>query len=95
MNRKQAWRIERCSVREPVGDVDHTAKYRSINGFLKPSSVKFPTKNTPAHGIARRKSRLFRPAHRALPASLAPLPRQGRASGQPIPCPGIMPTASG
>ena len=38
--------------------------------------------------VRRRKSGRFRPALRALPASLAPLPRQGRASAELIPCPG-------
>jgi len=45
--------------------------------------------------VARRKSRLFRPAHHILRASLAPLPRLARPTGKPIPCPGIEPTASG
>jgi hypothetical protein len=67
----------------------------NMNGALKLSSVKFATMNAPAHGVARRTFGLFRPAHPALPASFALLPRQGRAAGGPIPYPRIMSMPSG
>ena len=66
----------------------------SINGVLNLFPVKSLTKDSPAHGVARRKSRLFRHAHQLLRASLAPLPRLARPSGKPTPCPGIEPTAA-
>jgi len=49
----------------------------------------------PLRRLARRKFGLFRACHLVLPTSLALLPRQGRASGKPIPCPGIESMASG
>jgi hypothetical protein len=48
----------------------------------------------PLRRLARCNFGLFRARQRALTASLALLPHRVRASGKPIPCPDIMPTAS-
>jgi hypothetical protein len=51
-------------------------------------------RRTPVRWAARGKSGLVRPAHLILRASLPPRSRLARPSAQPIPCPGIEPTAS-